>query len=270
MQATELAALLVNADGTVRSWQDFKALARPLVGKYNTTWLKTEYALAVRSARAARDYRQAQDSIEEYPNLKYLHTVSADPRHSHLELVGIVRPVNDPFWATHLPPSDYNCKCSFAPTTDEVTDLPAELPAPVEALAHNPALTGKVFTDQHPYFQKVGKLDPALDQETIARLQEYVTKTAGKALTKQKISNGVIRASFTDQTLAATLAEPNAQQVKKMLLLLDYKALKTAFYNAPIVREANGLQYYSFLIGDQTNYLVVDQNHIFKTILNTI
>jgi hypothetical protein len=269
-QAQELADLLVNPDGTVRNWQDFKTLARPLVGKYNTTWLKTEYDIAIRSARAARDYRQAQDSIEEYPNLKYIHTVSADPRHSHLELVGIVRPVNDPFWATHLPPSDYNCKCSFAPTTDEVTDLPAELPSPVEAMAHNPALTGKVFTEQHPYFQKVGNLDPAATQAVEDALKQYVQKIAAKGLLKQELSNGVIRAKFTPETLAATLAEPNSEQIKKLLLLIDTKALKTAFYNAPIVREANGLQYYSFLIGEQPNYLVIDQNKIIQTILNII
>lgn len=46
--------------------------ARPLIGKYNDQWLRTEYNTAILRARSAVQYRDALRTKALYPNLEYL------------------------------------------------------------------------------------------------------------------------------------------------------------------------------------------------------
>jgi len=32
-------------------------------------------------------------------------------RHTHREMQGIIRPIDDPYWLTHWPPNGINCRC---------------------------------------------------------------------------------------------------------------------------------------------------------------
>ena len=66
----------------------------------------------VRSARAAGDWARAQETKRGLPYLVYTRTKSVDPRLEHLAWVGVILPVDDPFWRTHFPPNGWNCKCS--------------------------------------------------------------------------------------------------------------------------------------------------------------
>jgi phage gp29-like protein len=170
-QVEELTDLLITPEGTIRQFSEFSRLARPVLQKYNLNWLRTEYNAAIASARAAKDYKKAQEDIEIYPNLKYMPSVSADPRDSHKKFYGLILPVNDPFWIHGLPPSDWNCKCWTQQTDEEVTPAPTDYEIPKGVFANNPAVSGELFSKDHPYFQAVGLVSEEQINEIV---EEYL------------------------------------------------------------------------------------------------
>lgn len=161
----------VNADWLTRKGQIDKPLhirqsdavkaARPLIGKYNDQWLRTEYNTAVLRARSAVQYRDALRTKALYPSLEYLESDSVEKREEHLALVGTIRPIEDPWWDTHTPPLAWNCKCRIRPTDKPVTPIPEETAKdkPAPGLSGNPGRSGSVFDlKSHPYTR--GQGDP--------------------------------------------------------------------------------------------------------------
>ncbi|APO76099.1 phage head morphogenesis protein [Rhizobium etli 8C-3] len=73
--------------------------------------LKTIFWSNINSARAAGQWERAQRTKKILPYILYVRTTSADPRSEHLAFVGIILPVDDPFWRTHWPPNGWGCKC---------------------------------------------------------------------------------------------------------------------------------------------------------------
>lgn len=74
--------------------------------------LQTIFWANVRSARAAGQWERAQRAKRALPYLLYVRTTSAEPRQEHLAWVGLILPVDHPFWNTHFPPNGWGCKCS--------------------------------------------------------------------------------------------------------------------------------------------------------------
>lgn len=152
---------LTDEEGRLRSFAAFRRAVRPIIGRYNDQWLRTEYNTVVRSARSAAKWRDALRSREALPNLEYLLSGAVDKREEHREWVGTVLPILHPWWDTHLPPSEWNCKCSFRPTDKPVTGVPDEGDHPVEpTFAQNPGRTASPLKlSEHPYLR--GKGDPS-------------------------------------------------------------------------------------------------------------
>lgn len=91
--------------------------------------LATESNFASRTARSAKQWNSFKQSQADYPNLEYLPSRSAEQRAEHKQFYGIIKPMNDPFWDTHLPPNGWNCKCRVrksdeVPTSGEVETTP--------------------------------------------------------------------------------------------------------------------------------------------------
>ncbi|SON55807.1 phage head morphogenesis protein, SPP1 gp7 family [Hartmannibacter diazotrophicus] len=63
------------------------------------------------SARAAGQWQRAQRSKRGLPYFLYMRTTSVEPRQQHLVWVGVILPVDDPFWDTHFPPNGWHCSC---------------------------------------------------------------------------------------------------------------------------------------------------------------
>lgn len=164
-QSNDLAALLDDGKGSRRSWTEFKKLAAPIVGKYNQTWLRTEYDTAVRSARIAAQWKDMERTADLYPNAEYLRTRSAAPREQHLLYVGIIRALVDPWWDTHTPPLDWLCKCGIKSTDKPVTAIPKNLPEVAPGLQNNPGKSGNLFSENHPYAVNAQKVEAELRAE---------------------------------------------------------------------------------------------------------
>lgn len=79
--------------------------------------LETIFWANVRTARAAGQWERAQRTKAGLPFFLYVRTTSAEPRQEHLAWVGLILPVDHPFWQTHFPPNGWNCKCSVRQIT---------------------------------------------------------------------------------------------------------------------------------------------------------
>lgn len=163
----DMAALLKDKDGNLRSRDDFKKEALKVDSKYRGSKLDVEYDTAVRSARMAANWQKYVAKKKLYPNLRYVQTKAAVPDIQHLSYVGIVRPVEDAFWKTHYPPNRWRCQCSVEQTDDAATDIPDKLPPVHDDFAFNAGEKGQVFDlEKSDYIKSVPpKEQPALIKE---------------------------------------------------------------------------------------------------------
>ncbi|WP_108822015.1 DUF935 family protein [Dysgonomonas sp. Marseille-P4361] len=187
-QTKEIAALLYDEEGNLVPFYKFKKRALQISEKYNVQWLQTEYNTAVRAARTAANLKKYEKTAHLYPNLEYMPTRAANPRHVHLEYVGVILPINHPAWAWLLPPSDWNCDCWVRPTDKEATEAPI-MPSSINPIfINNPALTAQFLnTKETPYYKhtdvnlrdQVAEEGKRLNKESEALKDVYIGKEGG-------------------------------------------------------------------------------------------
>jgi SPP1 gp7 family putative phage head morphogenesis protein len=84
---------------------------RQLVQLGSPRRLRTIYRANLRTARAAGQWERAQRTKEALPYFVYELGPSERHRPEHAALAGLVLPIDDPFWDTHMPPNGWGCKC---------------------------------------------------------------------------------------------------------------------------------------------------------------
>ena len=155
-QQSEIVNQLLDADGNLKSYYDFKksVLGTSIKADYNQNWLKTEYNMAVRAARMAEKWKKYEKTKRLYPNLEFLESTASNKRAEHLEYVGTILPIEHPWWDTHTPPIDWGCECSIRNTDAPVTGTPDGVEDPEPVFANNPGKTAEFINmKQHPYMQ---------------------------------------------------------------------------------------------------------------------
>ena len=139
----EVEALLTDGKH-LRSKSDFKNEALKVSNDYNYRWLETERHQTIANAQMAAKWQDFERNTELYPNLKIVTVNDSRIRPEHKALDGIIRPFNDPFWKTHVPPFDWGCRCDVVQTDEDVTDVPGGFQTKIE-FENNPAISGKIF-----------------------------------------------------------------------------------------------------------------------------
>lgn len=88
--------------------------ARSLANIASTARLNLILRQNARMARAVGQHEvsTSPDVRERWPLYRYVPSVSRNKREDHQKFYNLVLPKDHPFWRTHLPPSDFNCKCS--------------------------------------------------------------------------------------------------------------------------------------------------------------
>lgn len=76
--------------------------------------MRTNFNTAVNNAYESGRWKEFQELKDIFPNLQYNAVMDERTRDDHAALNGIVRPVDDPFWDTYMPPNDWNCRCSVS------------------------------------------------------------------------------------------------------------------------------------------------------------
>ena len=155
--------LLVNDEGNVRGFSDFRKAVLDLNKEYNLNFLRTEYNHAVATSRMASKWKKFAEDEAALPLLQF-ETVGDDhTRAAHQKLDGVIKPVNDAFWNKWLPPLDYNCRCTVRQLADgEVSAISnEEFGEPKKGFGINWGRERVVFPDTHPQFE----VDPDHQQQ---------------------------------------------------------------------------------------------------------
>lgn len=165
---TEISQVLIDENGAVRSFQDFKKNAMPIMDQYNKNWLRAEYNQATGSARMASKWKELE---ARGGKLEYIVVNDDRLRPEHAELAGVVLPVNHPFWDTYYPPNGWNCRCTVKWRTEEAENrFAGQLPKMPAEMQFNPGKMGKVFSPLHPYEQLIA---PAAKEEVLDNIRRF-------------------------------------------------------------------------------------------------
>mgnify|MGYP004646388399 FL=1 len=154
-----IARQMTDDKGQLKSFRQFRKDVEPLTGKYCDQWLNTEYNTAIIRAHRAADWKHFEAEKDVYPNLRWMPTTSAnpDPVHARFWTQKLTLPVDDPFWDHHHPGERWGCKCTCEQTDEPVNDLGVtedKTETASRGLKGNPGVTGKLFSEDHPYFPK--------------------------------------------------------------------------------------------------------------------
>ncbi|MGG5507914.1 MULTISPECIES: minor capsid protein [unclassified Myroides] len=142
--------LLLNEDGSLRSWSDFKYEAKKVVGE-STRYLKTEYDTVVASAQMSRIWQDLQATKEIFPYVQMV--VVKDDRTSDTctPLADVIFSVDDPALIYYWPPNHFNCRTTIKKLRYGVPTEKYELPEIPQEFRNNAGATGEVFTKDNSY-----------------------------------------------------------------------------------------------------------------------
>lgn len=186
----DMARLLLDSDGNLKPFEQWKNEVMPIASHQVGAWLRTEYDTAVIRAHQAADWQQFEREKDVLPNLRWMPSTSITPGADHKRFWGTVRPIDDAFWSEHRPGDRWNCKCSLSSTDDPVTPVPDATPQdkPQPGLDNNPGKDGKLFSDNHPYQKEAHKgAKKAVDKLT-SRIDEMVAEMPDNLTGEEKMA----------------------------------------------------------------------------------
>ena len=192
--------------------------------RYNS-FQAAEYATAASRARTAKQFAEymTADRMRLFPNLRWLPSRSVEVRPEHRIFWNRVWPKSSEFWQHNQPGNLWNCKCDME-ETDDPTDIPEKLNPKYSSaspgLKGNPAVTGKIFSDDCSYIQRVKNISSAT-------IRKDAVEAIGKMTYKDTESDVEISAladivEFSQNIRTARILANGGEKVK---LRPDYKNL---------------------------------------------
>lgn len=168
-QLEKLNQLLYDKDGKLRPYNEFEVYARKINRDYNRNYLQAEWQTARTAAQMAQKWERMQEDKDLFPNLEF-RTVGDDRvREDHAQLDGIIKPIDDAFWAKYYPPLDWRCRCNVMPTAAEPRgEVPDDMPDP--NFQGNVALDGEIFTEKGSFFKLINTNENALRNQELFKL----------------------------------------------------------------------------------------------------
>lgn len=150
-QLKALSQALVDDQGKLRTYKQFKEEAFKINDQHINQHLKAEYELAVTSGRACSLWAEfSDDAILEFDAVM-------DGRTTDLcrSLNGTRLPKSHPFWKTYFIPNHYGERSTIKEVNYGKLTLDAEIPSAdiPKMFQTNLAEAGLIFPDTHPYFK---------------------------------------------------------------------------------------------------------------------
>ena len=110
-QVREMQKYLLDADGYILPYNEFKKVADVIFDKYNKTWLETEYITAIGQAATAVKWEDIQKYKNIFPYLRYNAVMDTHTSEICKALNRTTLKVDDSFWDTHSPLQHFRCRC---------------------------------------------------------------------------------------------------------------------------------------------------------------
>lgn len=185
-QLEELNRYLYDNDGKLRPFNEYKVLAKKINRQYNENYLQAEYQTARTAAQMAQKWEKLQENKDLFPNLKY-RTVGDDRvRRDHQRLDGIIKPIDDVFWAKYYPPLDWRCRCDVVATAEDITVDEKEEDLPQPTFKGNVGKDQEIFSKNGNFFKLARTNETATRNIEVSKLNapyENVHKTiSGKTV----------------------------------------------------------------------------------------
>jgi len=182
-EVKDLSLYVFDENGIKRSFKEFRERALEINNKYNVDWLRTEQDTAFGMAQSAEKWMEIEEDKELFPMLKYETAADNKVRDEHAAYDNIVRPVDDPFWDTRMPPNGWNCRCIVIKLTEgKSTNLKKHLKdfnkqqkkrgLPLipnlknkdKMFDMNPGKVNYIFDEKvHPYYKVEKRFKPMMD-----------------------------------------------------------------------------------------------------------
>ncbi|MCX6984791.1 MAG: phage minor head protein [Lentisphaerae bacterium] len=131
---------------------------------------------AMADAIGQREVSMDPDIKERWPYFRYI--TGPNPRPEHEALDGLVLPKDDPFWATHTPPWDYNCNCMIEDCDEEeakqyggVAKVVASQTRPTEQTSFKIDNNGRVVNVENSPSGFVFDAESAFSAQDMSRIQ---------------------------------------------------------------------------------------------------
>jgi SPP1 gp7 family putative phage head morphogenesis protein len=165
---------LNNALRDSKGFSDFKDKAGEILGTFKTTYLRTEYDLAVATGQNSARYLNQMAEAAIFPYLQYQTAGDDKVREEHAALDGKVFSIHDPELDAIYPPNGFNCRCEMVQvdsgeaidtgitTGEEAKGLLAEDWDNMKKYGfdRNPAKTGEIFDLNRIYADQLDQARP--------------------------------------------------------------------------------------------------------------
>lgn len=155
MMTSSLFNELMDSDGRVRSWTEYRDAAHTITNSHVHTWLKAERNLAITSAQAASKWVNIIKNRDDLPLLMFDAVIDDHTTEICRNFNGITLPIDHWFWKQYYIPNHYGERSLIrqldeGETTDESTIVfPEKIP---DMFKVNLAELKKIFPPDHPYY----------------------------------------------------------------------------------------------------------------------
>ena len=107
--------------------------------------LRIIYDTNLRVARTAGQWERIERNKDALPYLMYGLGPSKEHRLQHVDWNGLILPVDDPFWSSHMPPNGWGCKCRVRQISQREADKRGVSQSPkIKTIPWENKRTGKI------------------------------------------------------------------------------------------------------------------------------
>lgn len=215
--------LLLDDQGKLRSWSDFKHEAQKVVGTSNR-YLRTEYNTVVAGAQMSRLWQDIQKDKHLFPFVQF--DVVEDKRTSDIcePLSDVIMSVDDPVLVNYFPPNHFNCRTTVRRLHSGVPTENYNLPDIPKAFKNNVAATGEVFTKENAYIANTPEKSFGLSEKyALTQNRKEILAFARKHFVGKTILKDGVKIHFTRKGMEHAISQNHDAIFLKNALIKDIK-----------------------------------------------
>lgn len=153
-QLKELSRALVDENGKLRTWEQFKPIANGINNRQVNQWLKVEYELAIAGGNMAAEWQRCWKERKQFPFVQFDVVMDEGTTDICTTLHDVIVAITDPMLDEYWPPNHFGCRTRMRQLTG-VKPSPKgsyALPDIPDLFKMNVGKTGMIFPQGHAYF----------------------------------------------------------------------------------------------------------------------